>query len=73
LSFADVAKGAIELSKRMKETYPYRWISVILYNAVPFAKASQDFFHKMLHLIFHQPFLLVDFIKFSVLSLILGS
>jgi len=49
LSFAAVAKGAIELSKRMKETYPYRWISVILYNAVPFAKASQDFFYKMLH------------------------
>ncbi|HIJ59080.1 MAG TPA: hypothetical protein HPP56_00475 [Nitrospirae bacterium] len=41
---------------------------------MPFAKVSQDFFYKVLYKIFHQPFLLclVDFIKFSALSLILG-
>ncbi|HIJ59746.1 MAG TPA: hypothetical protein HPP56_03915 [Nitrospirae bacterium] len=38
---------------------------------MPFVKVSKDFFYKVLYKIFHQPFLL-DFIKFSVLSLILG-
>jgi len=74
LSFAAVAKGALELSKRTKETYPYRWIWVLLYsfyNAMFFAKDSQGFFYKVSYKIFHQPFLL-DFIKLSVLSLILG-
>ncbi|HIJ59685.1 MAG TPA: hypothetical protein HPP56_03610 [Nitrospirae bacterium] len=39
---------------------------------MPFAKVSQDFFYKVSYKIFHQPFLL-DFIKFSVLSPILGT
>ncbi|HIJ61010.1 MAG TPA: hypothetical protein HPP56_10445 [Nitrospirae bacterium] len=38
---------------------------------MPFAKVSQDFFYKVSYKIFHQPFL--HFIKFSVLSLILGT
>jgi len=40
LSFAAVAKGALELSKRTKETYPYRWILVILYNAIPYVNSK---------------------------------
>ncbi|HIJ59693.1 MAG TPA: hypothetical protein HPP56_03650 [Nitrospirae bacterium] len=35
---------------------------------MPFAKVSQDLFYKVSYKIFHQPFLL-DFVKFSVLSL----
>ncbi|HIJ60363.1 MAG TPA: hypothetical protein HPP56_07120 [Nitrospirae bacterium] len=43
------------------------YLGFALFNAILFAKASQKVSYK----IFHQPFLL-DFIKFSVLSLILG-
>ncbi|HIJ59853.1 MAG TPA: hypothetical protein HPP56_04480 [Nitrospirae bacterium] len=38
---------------------------------MPIAKVPQGFFYKMSYKIFHQSFLL-DFVKFSVLSLILS-